>query len=169
MSNLPFVLTVLGWKKAEVYSVEDTDVSLIFGAIRGAAKGRYIFNVEYQSNEANATLMNPQLLSRVDYMARDVNVGLRLPKYSSSDRSTAKSTTLQMILQQPVSLGEAQFLHPHQVTLHVIGECLICISLLPCSPQCIHTLIYDVGIHLCSQLYILLVLVNNHSRSVDIS
>ena len=142
-----FVPTVLGWKKAEVYSVEDTDVSLIFGAIRGAARARYIFNVEIISNEANATLMNPELLSTIDYRAVDIHVGLRVPKYSNSDRSTAKNTTLQMILQQPVSLGEAQFLHPHQVTLHVIGECLICISL-PCTPQCIHTLIYDVGIHL---------------------
>ena len=66
--------------------------------------------------------MNPELLRRINYKVVDIHIELRVPKYSSSDRSTAKNTTPQMIRQQPVSLGEAQILHPHQVTLHVIGE-----------------------------------------------
>ncbi|CAI8044341.1 hypothetical protein GBAR_LOCUS24599 [Geodia barretti] len=47
-------------------------------------------------------------------------VKVRLPTYNSSDRYTAKNTTLRMAKRLPASLGEAQFIYPEEVTLHVI-------------------------------------------------
>ena len=114
--------TVLGWRNAHLYAVENTDVSFIFGNLRGAAENKYRLNVEYISNEANATLLDQSVLSAIVYSATDIEVKVRLPRYSSSDRNTAKNTTLRMATQIPATLGEAQFIYPEEVTLHVVGE-----------------------------------------------
>ena len=114
--------TVLGWRNAHLYAVENTDVSFIFGNLRGAAENQYILNVEYISNEANADVLEDSHLSAIVYSATDIEVKVRLPRYSSSDRNTAKNTTLRMATQRPATLGEAQFIYPEEVTLHVVGE-----------------------------------------------
>ena len=113
---------VLGWKQAHVYAIEDSVISIPFGANRGAAESRYIFNVEYISNEANATMLDQRVLISIIYSAIDMEVKVRLPTYNSSDRYTAKNTTLRMAKRLPASLSEAQFIYPEEVTLHVIGE-----------------------------------------------
>ncbi|CAI8044587.1 hypothetical protein GBAR_LOCUS24714 [Geodia barretti] len=111
---------VIGWKQAHVYAIEDSVISIPFGANRGAAESRYIFNVEYISNEANATMLDQGDLISIVYSAIDIEVKVRLPRYSSSDRYTAKNTTLRMAKQLPANLSEAQFIYPEEVTLHVI-------------------------------------------------
>jgi hypothetical protein len=111
---------VIGWKQAHVYAIEDSVISILFGANRGAAETRYRLNVEYISNEANTTMLDKIVLSRIVYRATDIEVKVRLPRYSSSDRNTAKNTTLRMAKQIPATLGEAQFIYPEEVTLHVV-------------------------------------------------
>ena len=113
---------VLGWKQAHVYAIEDSVISIPFGANRGAAESRSIFNVEYISNEANATMLDQRVLISIIYSAIDIEVKVRLPTYSSSDRYTAKNSTLRMAKQLPASFSEGQFIYPEEVTLHVIGE-----------------------------------------------
>ena len=97
--------------------------SLWFGAVRGSPAALYLFNVEYMTNEANVTVVNENHLSRIEYgLDGNVNVRVRLPKYGSSSRYDKKNTTLTMVLRHPASLNDGKFFHPHQVTLHVIGE-----------------------------------------------
>ena len=114
--------TVLGWRKAHLYAVENTNVSFIFGNLRGAAENQYLLKVEYVSNEANADVIKDSHLTGIPYSAIDIEVKVRLPRYNSSDRYTAKNTTLRMAKRLPASLVEAQFIYPEEVTLHVIGE-----------------------------------------------
>ena len=113
---------MLGWRKSHVYAVENTDVSLIFGNVRGAAEGQSIWNVEYVSDEANANVLQENYLNSVTYRGNDLNVKVRLPKYSTGDRYITKNTTLRMVRQLPIHLEEAQFIHPQEVTIHIIGE-----------------------------------------------
>ena len=113
---------VIGWKEAHLYAVEDSVISVHFGANRGAAESRYLFRVEYVANEANVTLRNQGFLNRLVYHASDLDVEVRLPKYSTGDRYSTKNTTLRMAKLHPINLKEAQFIHPQEVTLHVIGE-----------------------------------------------
>ena len=97
--------------------------SVWFGAVRGSPAAQYLFNVEYMTNEANATVVDENHLSRIDYgLDGDMNVSVRLPKYGASRRYDKKNTTLMMVLRHPASLNDGKFFHPQQVTLHVIGE-----------------------------------------------
>ena len=95
---------VIGWKEAHLYAVEDSVISVHFGANRGAAESRYLFRVEYVANEANVTLLNQGFFNRLVYHASDLDVEVRLPKYSTGDRYSTKNTTLR------TNLEEAQFI-----------------------------------------------------------
>ena len=60
-------------------------------------------------------------LGRILLGADDVNVGVTVPQYNSSERYAQRNSTLRMVRQLPVSLGSAKFFHPEEVTLHVVG------------------------------------------------
>ena len=117
-----YTYTVVGWKRADVYTIANTTVELIFGKTRGSISSRMRFRVDYVANEANV-MVNSSLLDGFNYAAQDISVSVRVPPHSGVDSSMERTATLRIVLIGSSTLPDGRLIHPQEVVIHVVGEC----------------------------------------------
>ena len=117
-----YTYAVVGWKRADVYTIANTTVELIFGKTRGSISSRMRFRVDYVTNEANITV-DSSLLDGFNYAAQDISVSVRVPPHSGVNSSMERTATLRIVLIGSSTLPDGRLIHPQEVVIHVVGEC----------------------------------------------